>query len=408
MKDGTLVALDAGQDMDRVDLKDAFANQSEVMVYLAVPKLRLGAVNVASEAGQNRYLDVPLSFQDESRGGNDQQLQFRVLNARLLLSTQETAGYELLPIARVQRAGEQEATPRVDENYFPPMLAVDAWPPLGRDIFRAVYDLIGDAIKVLTEQVQSRGMMLSAHDPDDLNRLLMLSELNAASCTLAVLAFASGVHPLLAYTELCRIVGQLSIFGPDRQPPEIPRYDHDDLARIFRYIYEQIKALLKAIPKPEYQRRDFVGDGKGMRVTIEKEWLGNEWQWFVGVSRGALSEHDCQTLLAPGALNWKLGSARQVDTLFQYGMEGLHLTPLAQAPRALPVSPEWLYYQVTRDNAAWKDVLEDQTLAMRLSLVLIKNRDKLPGQKVIEVSAGARQATLQFALFAVRTTRPRR
>ena len=45
---------------------------------------------------------------------------------------------------------------------------------------------------------------------------MMLGELNQAYSTLAVLAFAQGVHPFVAYIELCRIVGQLSIFTPER------------------------------------------------------------------------------------------------------------------------------------------------------------------------------------------------
>ena len=48
MKDGTLVVLDAGQEPDRVDLKEAFQNQSEVRVFLAIPKLTLGRANVGS------------------------------------------------------------------------------------------------------------------------------------------------------------------------------------------------------------------------------------------------------------------------------------------------------------------------------------------------------------------------
>ena len=79
---------------------------------------------------------------------------------RLLLSTQDLAGYEVLPIAQIQRAGEREAAPLVDAGYFPPMLACDAWPPLGRDIVRAIYDIIGKKIEVLSEQVINRSITL--------------------------------------------------------------------------------------------------------------------------------------------------------------------------------------------------------------------------------------------------------
>jgi type VI secretion system protein ImpJ len=368
MKDGTLIALDPGQEPDRLDLKEAFASEPEVRIYLAVPKVKMGSANVAtgSDAGKCRYHETRQSPQDESLGGNDQEIQLRLLNVRLMLSTQDLEGYEVLPIAQIQRAGEGAATPRLDVSYIPPVLAIDAWPPLGRDIVRAIYDIIGKKSEVLSAQVLNRGITLVSQEPGDLDRLLMLAELNVAYATLGVLAFALGVHPLVAYTELCRIVGQLSIFGPERRPPEIPAYDHDDLARIFRYIKEQIELLLNAIRDYEYEQRFFVGEGKGMRVTIESKWLGSDWQWFVGVLRGALSEKECLTLLSPGELDWKLGSARQVDALFEYGAEGFHMTPLAQAPRALPPSRDWVYYEVNRQGSAWKDVLETQTLAMRM------------------------------------------
>ncbi len=403
MQDGTLISLDAGQEPGRLDLKEAFASESVVQVFLAVPKLKLGHANVAvdGEPGKHRFSENKQAIQDESLGGNDQEIQFRELNVRLLLSTQDLAGYEVLPIARIQRAGEKEAAPQVDDSYCPPLLAIDAWPPLGRDVVRAIYDIIGKKIEVLSEQVINRGITLVSQEPGDLDRLLMLIELNQAYATLRVMTFAAGVHPLTAYTELSRIVGQLSIFAAERRPGEIPHYDHDDLARIFRYVKEQIELLLEQIRDYEYEQRFFAGEGKGMSVTIESKWLGADWQWFVGVMRGTLSEQDCLKLLSAGELDWKLGSARQVDALFQYGAEGIHLTPLPQAPRALPPGRDWLFFEVSRDNAAWKDVLETETLAMRLKDTLIVNRNELQGQRKLVVTVSGKQAALQFALFAV-------
>jgi len=405
MKDGTLITIDPGQELDRVALNEAFATEPAVLVYLAVPKLKMGSVNVATgaDAGKHRYFEASQAVQDESSGGNDQEIQFRSLNVKLLLSTQDLAGYEVLPIAQIQRAGEREATPQLDVMYAPPLLAIDAWPPLGLGIVRAVYDILGKKIEVLSEQVTNRGITLAIQEPGDLDRLLMLSELNVAYATLGVMAFASGVHPLTAYTEMCRIVGRLSIFGPNRRLPDLPRYDHDDLARIFRYVKEQIELLLSSIRDYEYEQRFFVGEGKGMRVTLESKWLGADWQWFVGVMRGSLSPKECLDLLSAGALDWKLGSTRQVDALFEHGAEGLHLTPLSQAPRALPPSRDWIYFEVSRGNASWKDVFQTQTLAMRLTDVLIANRNELQGQRKLVVSVRGKQFALHFALFAVPT-----
>jgi type VI secretion system protein ImpJ len=137
-----------------------------------------------------------------------------------------------------------------------------------------------------------------------------------------------------------------------------------------------------------------------MRVSIESRWLEPDWQWYVGVHRGTLTDRDCLVMLSPGNLNWKLGSSRQVEAMFQYGQVSLELKPLGQAPGVLPRGP-WLYFEVTRGNAAWKDVLETQTLAMRLQDRLIVNRESLQGSRSLVVAAGGKQFPLQFALFAV-------
>jgi type VI secretion system protein ImpJ len=403
MKDGTLISREPGQELDRIDLKEAFAREAAVRVFLAVPKLKMGAVNVSAtdRADKARYVEVKHAVQDESLGGNDQEVQLRSLNVRLLLSTDDMEGYEVLPVAQIERAGEREAVPRLDVSYIPPLLAVDAWPPLGRDILRAIYDVIGKKIELLSQQVINRGITLVSQEPGDLDRLWMLSALNVAYATLHALTFARGVHPFTAYVELCRIVGQLSIFSRERRPDAIPHYDHDDMEPVFRWLKRQIELLLEQIRDYEFEQRFFVGEGKGMRVTLESKWLNADWQWFVGVSRGGLSEKECLVLLSPGELDWKLGSARQVDPLFEYGAEGLHMTPLERAPRALPPGGDWVYYEVSRQGAAWKDVLETQTLAMRLKDSLIVNRESLAGSRRLVVSARGKQSPLEFALFAV-------
>jgi type VI secretion system protein ImpJ len=422
MKDGTLISLEQGQSgVDRLDLKGAmeelaggrraldlkegFASTPVLRVYLAAPKLKLGAVNVArdGQASTQRYQAQVLPLQDESSGGNDQDIEFRSLSVRLLLSTQDLAGYEVLPIADIQRASEQDATPRLSLNYIPPLLAVDAWPPLALDIVRAIYDRVGHTIERLSEQVVSHGISLVSQEPGDLDRLMMLSQLNEAYAVLGVMAFASGVHPLVAYTELCRLVGKLSIFGPTRRVPEVPRYDHDDLARIFYWVKQQIELLLAQIPEWEYDQVFFEGTRTGMQARLQPKWLNADWKWYVGVTHENVSEKECTALLS--SIDWKLGSANRVEALFKYRAEGLKLVPLGRPPRPLPMYGNWLYFEVTQQGDAWKDVRLEQTLAMRFKDEIVLNRDTLEGQRslVLNDKEKGRKATLQFALFAVPT-----
>ncbi len=232
MRDGTIVDLDPSEVPDRVDLTrpvketalvtaslaEAFEREAVVRIYVAVPKVKLGRANVVAENADAdaRYLEANAALQDESWGGNEQEIQLRRLNVRLLVSTQDLSGFEIMPIAQIKRAGDGEATPQLDPSFIPPLLSIDAWPGLNREIIRGIYDLIGQKIEVLSNQVINRGIGLDSRDPGDPERILMLSQLNSAYAALSIMAFSPGMHPRTLYIELCRVLGQLSIFGPQR------------------------------------------------------------------------------------------------------------------------------------------------------------------------------------------------
>ena len=96
-----------------------------------------------------------------------------------------------------------------------------------------------------------------------------------------------------------------------------------------------------------------------------------------------------------------MGSSQQVDLIFKHGMPGVEQIELPQPPATCRVRRGWVYYEVKRENAAWKDVLATQTLALRFKTELLGNLASLPGSRKLEVLQGDKRAILEFALFAV-------
>ena len=419
LRDGTLIDMESIPPADRVDMKeaieesahlatalgDAFEQTATVRVYLAVPKLKLGRKNcrTADESGDVRFLEIREHVSDENRGAHEQEIQFRELNVRLLLSTQDLTGYELLPIAQIKRASEGSSVPELDESYIPPLVSTDASLQLQTKIIQATYDVIGQNIEVLSQHLINRGIGRQSEAPGDQDRISMLEKLNEAYASLSILAFAKGVHPLVSYLEMCRILGQLAIFTPERRTTDIPPYDHEDLGRIFREVVERIKRAVR-LPEASYEKRFFLGAGLGMQVSLEASWFHAGWEWCIGVQKGELTGDECRELLSESGLDWKLGSSRNVENIFLRGAEGLRLRPLDRPLHALPVSQDWIYYEVVQDDSpgsAWLDVQNTQTLAMRLKDSLILNKDRLQGEKEIVVAALGQKVRLQFALFAI-------
>ena len=368
LRDGTVVSLPEDGVLPALDLKPAFeAGNNSFTVYLGVPVANLGKANVAegTKLDGARYSTDTQNLEDENTGVNPQPIQVRMLNFKLLLSTQDQAGFEVLPIARIEKSPKAESTPQLDETYIPPVLACDAWQPLHAGIIQQIYDRVGKKIELLSQQVVSRGITFDSvaqGDPQIFNQLRVSNE---ASALLCVLAFAQGVHPLPMYAELARLVGQLSIFGAQRSVPDIPRYDHDDLGTCFYRVKQYIDMLLDIMVEPEYKERPFVGAGLRMQVSLETAWLEPVWQMFVGVQSPLTTEENIRLLTKAGQLDMKIGSSDRVDEIFRLGQAGLRFGHSPRPPRALPVTPGLVYYQINRESQLeeWQNVQRSLTLA---------------------------------------------
>jgi type VI secretion system protein ImpJ len=403
LRDGTPVAVPEDGALAPVDLRGAFERSGPVTLYLAVPVLHLGRANVAAEGdGESaRYLLDTLELEDENTGASAQTVQVRRLNARLLLSTQEPAGYDLLPLARMEKSSRAEAVPQLDETYIPPLLACDAWQPLAAGVLQNLYDRVGKKIELLASQVVSRGITFDSNAQGDAALLGQLRALNEVSAVLGVLAHAQGVHPLTAYLELCRAVGQLAVFGDARRAPELPRYDHDDLGGCFFRLKQYLDGLLNVLVEPEWRERPFIGAGLRLQVALEPAWLEATWRMYIGV-QGKLDAEECVRLLTkPGQLDMKVGSSDRVDALFRMGQAGLRFAHAPRPPRALPSVPGLAYFEVNRDPAGgeWQYVQRSLTLALRLNENLITGN--IQGQRVLTIKTGGHTTTLQFTLYLV-------
>jgi type VI secretion system protein ImpJ len=401
LRDGTLVAVPEDGELSPVDLREAFAAANQVDVYLAVPAWHSGRANVAfqGDADGVRYLVDTQDLDDENTGVNTQPMQFRRLNFKLLQSGQETTGYELLRIARLNKSARADATPDFDARYIPPVLACDAWRPLAVDVVQAVFDRVGKKLETVADQVLARGITFDSQAQGDPLLFGQLRVLNEAYALLDVLAFAQGIHPLTAFAELCRLTGQLAVFGDARRPPELPRYDHDDLGRCFFTVKAHIDTLLDTLVEPAYKERPFTGAGLRMQVSLEPAWLDSSWDMYVGV-QSPLSPDECVRLLR-GQLDLKIGSSDRVDGIFRSGQAGLRFSPCPTPPRALPAVAGQVYLQVNRDapGGEWQHVQNSLSLAIRLNENLIAGN--IQGQRILMVKTASQTTTLQFTLYVV-------
>jgi type VI secretion system protein ImpJ len=201
--------------------------------------------------------------------------------------------------------------------------------------------------------------------------------------------------------EVSRIVGQMAIFGATRRPPELPRYDHDDLGTCFAYIKQYLDGQLNLIVEPEYKERPFIGAGWRMQVGMEPAWLSSFSQVFIAV-QSTLDPLECIRMLTEsGQLDMKVGSSDRVEELFRKGSAGLHFEAVELPPQELPKVIGQVYFRVTQNlkDPEWLHVMKTLTLALRLNEGLIVGT--IQNQRRLTVNVDGRNVTMQFSLYVL-------
>lgn len=379
--------------------KDAFRDsQDRLMVHLAVPRLQLGRKNADAPHGETicRYQVDSQEVEDENQPGNSQFVEVRWLAARLLMGNQDLAGYETLPIMRLRLGATAEAPPELDPEYIPPILACDAWSYLQDRIITNIYDQLGSTADQFARNMLDRGVAFESGHREDLERIMKLNALNVALGYLTNLPFVRGVHPLVAYLELCRIVGLVAIFRPERRMPEVPKYDHDDLGTCFA----AVRRLLDVDPERQqrtYIKRPFVGAGLQMQVRLERDWLGPAWSFYIGVeSRLPFNEIDN---LLMRRLDLKVGSSEVVDNIYRAAKAGVKLRAEAAPPREFPGSG-WSYWKVDRSSEAWELVEKTLNLGIRFNEKQVVGG--IDGEEKVQIrTEDGSLVGLSFALYAM-------
>ncbi len=410
LRDGTLIRIPEDGMIAEIDLRDRLLEQAQVFISLAVPKVLIGQANLTRERPNPeehlvRYYVDKIDVADENTGDNKRTIEVRKPIFRFVMRD-EQEGYELLRIACVQRAALEEGKPELRQEYIPPVLCCDAWKSLSDNILREISDRIGRNIKTLAPRMRSRGITFDSRGQGDVRMLEYLRVMNEAYGILQIMSRAKGIHPLTAYMELARICGQLAIFRPNNEMPDLPLYDHDDLGTIFYKVKQYIEEAYAVDVAPIYKEVPFIGRQLRMQVdNLMPQWLQTSaWMMFVGV-KSDLTDYECVNLLTregKNGLQMKIGSVDRVDQIFLEGAAGLRFTHATNPPTALPKISKLVYLQIdsARSVHEWANVERTLSIGIRLNENLIVG--DIQGKQRLSIrTADGRTTPMEFTLFLV-------
>ena len=296
------IEVNVGQGMGNallpvLSIKDRYKSSTDpITISLAVPRWdskRANTIDLGSEDWRpKRMYRVEVADRaDENTGDNAQQVQFRKINARLLMDGDDQSDLEVLPLLRIVPSSDS-SRPRLDETFVPPCMLVAGWPTL-REIVRDIANHIDSARRDLVRLLKRDNFVADTMRPRQISQVMRLRTLNRFSARLPHLATAPAVTPFEAYLELRELLGELAALNPARDGLKPISYDHDHPAPVFYELASQIRIVSQTGPDDTVFVVELKREEHRFIAQLTEEQLSLPNQYFLGVR----TRHDPRSLM---------------------------------------------------------------------------------------------------------------
>lgn len=322
------------------------------IVYLAVPLKRPGAVDVLPENsthGMARYYSVEHDVRDVADEGGDLfTMGVGKLRIKLLLETDDRSGYACVGILKIAESREDKEVLLV-EDYIPTCLDARAAPRL----IAFVNELVG-LLKHRADSIAGRLADTRRGGTAEIADYMTLQYLNRIEPFARHLADVQGLHPLVLFSELIQMAGELSTFvASNKRPAEFPTYSHDNLDLVFLPLMAELRRGLSMVYEQTALSLGLVEKKYGIRVAeITDRSLLSSAMFVLAVSAD-VTEEVIRTRL-PAQI--KIGPVERIRQLVNVAMPGINLKALPVAPRQIPYRSGHTYFELEKQSPLWKEL----------------------------------------------------
>ncbi len=332
------------------------------LVLLAVPVRQSGSPEIASDASpEGRYGQHPFEAYD-THGASPLPFELQVgrLRLRYLLDSDNTAGFQCIPVARVTEVGADRRV-TLDDRWIAPALVCSATPPLAGWLVElaGMLNQRGEALAARLSAPGQRGVA-------DVSDFLLLQSVNRAQNLIAHWAGSADVHPADLYAALVQMAGDFATFTEQgrRPPAPYPPYRHTDLQRSFAPVIADLRRSLSAVIEQSATAIPLQERRHGIRVgaIVDRNILRSA-SFVLTVQADVPTE----TLRRIFPSQVKIGAVEQIRELVNVALPGIAVRPLPVAPRQLPFYAGASYFELDRNSTHWQQMQSSGGFAIHVS-----------------------------------------
>lgn len=332
-------------------------------VCLVVAPLREGMLSTVFEQNEDlaaRNLARTLEVADcNSVGGGPAEIQVGDLLMRLVVENQVPAGWAKLGLLHIVERQPNNVLV-IDRDYIPPTLCVKRQIGLA-SMVREVAGLLHQRIDALARRMTDPG----SGGITEISDFLLLGLANRWRPVVDHFGALEGLHPERLYADFLALAGELSTYSTKtRCPPIFQNYDHDDLSGTFRGVFASIRQSLSIVLEQSAIRIDLAERSYGVRLAQVHDRNLFDGASFVLAASADVSPEQVRAQF-PGRV--KIGPPEKIRDLVNLHLPGIGLRPLPVAPRELPYSAGFNYFEIDTGSDLWRESAKSGGLALHIS-----------------------------------------
>ncbi|MCU0226793.1 MAG: type VI secretion system baseplate subunit TssK [Bryobacterales bacterium] len=345
------------------EIKELFPPTStSLMAYLAIPEHKENDRNcvLPGDAATNgaRYFALERKMVDEVSGRDEKPVFIGKKNFCLLLETENLAGYEVLPMARILRDGAGNYI--FDSNFMPPLLDISASETLLM-IVRRLSEMMEEKSRMLSGELQTGSRFQQSMSGRDIATFWFLHAIHTAIPAFRHLFRARRGHPELLYQEMARLAGALCTFGTDTHPRQLPLYDHRNPEVAFLGLDEHIRRHLEyVVPSNVIHLKFRQTKPNFWSADVSDDRCFGRSRWVFGI-HARVGEAD---LIRRTDQLVKVCSEKFVPELVRRALPGLPMQHLSVPPAAVRQKVEAQYFSLTKTGPCWDHLTQTKVVGV--------------------------------------------
>ena len=341
---------------------DIPADTRDAIIYLTLPPAQVGAQEFkeAESAGPDtRFLvaesEVADSFSEDRVG---EAIELARPNLRFGVTRDQTYGRVVCGLAQVRELQSKKVM--FDDRYIPPVQDIATARPLKHGLI----DILGRC-EQRADELAVRAVEATDGGSETFASFLLLQALNRWIPVLRHIDSLPMVHPERLYEQLASLAGEIAtLVRPERKAPPLPPYEHEDLRGCFEPLFDLLQSMLSAVFDRSAVQLSLKQAGPGAWVsTIVDRNLYQHGFFYLAVRAAATGEEVRQ--MFPSLA--KIGAVEKMRQIVDNALPGVPLRHTPTPPPQLRVLPGFVYFELDRGAADWRDFSTATALGLHVA-----------------------------------------